>query len=164
MEERERDITFLWKEHSRPFLWDPRSCDQLSRRYARNSISPTCSPSLWYLAPSSMRRQKKKKKKKKTGCKTCGTQGTREPSSTVSPTPMEPMEEETSEYARMGKPILDEVITCVLATWGGEEREGKSLHYVKRGSARFLSKAREASLYHQEKKKEKIGGKLEEYS
>lgn len=111
-----------------------------------------------------MRRQKKKKKKKKTGCKTCGTQGTREPSSTVSPTPMEPMEEETSEYARMGKPILDEVITCVLATWGGEEREGKSLHYVKRGSARFLSKAREASLYHQEKKKEKIGGKLEEYS
>lgn len=120
--------------------------DQLSRRYARNSISPTCLP-IWYLAPSSMFLRRRRR----TGCKTCRTQGTREPS-TVSPTPMEPMEEETSEYTRMGKPILDEVITCVLAAWSGEESERKSLHYVKRGSARFLSKAREASLYHQKKK------------
>lgn len=115
---REREITFLWKEHSRPFC-GIRSCDQrstlapirekfdIANLFADNSILllPEC---------VSLRRRRR------TGCKTCGTQGTREPR--PFPQPMEPMEEETSEYTRMGKLILDEVITCVLATWSGGKR------------------------------------------
>lgn len=146
---REREITFLWKEHSRPFLWDPFVWWTINSRADTREIryrQLVCRYGISLLPQCFCGGEEEQAAKRA---------ARREPS-TVSPTPMEPMEEETSEYTRMGKPILDEVITCVLAAWSGEESERKSLHYVKRGSARFLSKAREASLYHQKKKKKKL--------